>query len=1180
MDKRVSISLIYDKIYVNLNRKGFVMGKNGFVHLHVHTEYSLLDGSTRIGDLLDRTRELGMDAIAITDHGAMFGVVDFYKKAKARGIKPILGSEVYVAINKYTEREQKDKNQYHLVLLAANNTGYRNLMKIVSEGYINGFYYKPRVDHDVLKKHSEGIIALSACLAGEVQHHLLNGNYEKAKEIALKYNNIFGQDNFFLELQDHGLREQKEVNRLLIRLSEETGIPLVATNDVHYLRKEDAVVHDVLLCVQTGKTVDDEDRMKFPTNEFYLKSYEEMEELFGFKKEALENTVWIAERCNVTLDFDTLHLPEYKVPEGYTNIEYLKKLCIEGLKRRYGNITPEIEERFNFEFNTIVNMGYVDYFLIVWDFIKYAKDNGIMVGPGRGSAAGSIVSYALGIIDIDPLEYDLLFERFLNPERVSMPDIDIDFCYERREEVIDYVVKKYGSDRVAQICTFGTMAARGAIRDVGRALNMPYGEVDYIAKQIPMELGMTISKALEVNRTLKEMYDSNDEVRRLIDLAMAVEGLPRHTSTHAAGVVISKEPITNYVPLLRNNDAITTQFDMIELEELGLLKMDFLGLRTLTVIRDAVELIEKNHGVKIDFDNIDYEDPKVLDMFAKGETLGVFQFESAGMRQFLKELKPNRFENLIAANSLFRPGPMNQIPQYIKNKHNPDQIEYLHPKLKPILEVTYGCIVYQEQVMQIVRDIGGFTMGGADLLRRAMGKKKMDVMERERKRFIYGETDEKGKVTISGAIRNGVDEETANKIYDLMIDFAKYAFNKSHSAAYAVVAYRTAWLKYYYPVEFMAALISSVMGDTNSVSLYIRECKRLGIEVLPPDINESYKKFTVVDGKIRFGLMAVKNVGENLIDGIIKAREKGPFKSFTDFCERIENINPSLMNKRAVESLIKCGAMNSLKGNRAQLLAIFEKTMDSIHNDRKRNLAGQFSFFSKADDSIHEDNLPELREFPKRNLLAMEKETLGIYISGHPLEPYEEELRRLTTINISEILQGNDDVVDNMREDLDGKRVVIGGIINSKKNKITKNNNMMAFITLEDLYGTIECIVFPATYERYNRLIEEDRIVVIEGRISTSEEEEPKIICEKISPLNRYKRDKVYLRISKEKPLDVLEKIKKILLKYKGEIPVYVYMEANKKTVMAQRDYWVNIEEEELFKELVEILGEENIKVS
>jgi DNA polymerase-3 subunit alpha len=1155
------------------------MDRNKFVHLHVHTEYSLLDGSSRIGDLLDKTKELGMDTIAITDHGAMFGVVDFYKKAVERGIKPILGCEIYVAINKYTEKEPKDKNQYHLVLLAENNTGYKNLMKIVSEGYVNGFYYKPRVDHEILRKYSEGIIALSGCLAGEVQRYLLDGNYDKAKKVALEYNEIFGQDNFFLELQDHGLEEQKQINEMLIKISRETGIPLVATNDVHYLKKEDALVHDVLLCIQTGKTIDDEDRMKFPTNEFYLKSYYEMMDLFGHVKEALDNTVWIGERCNVTLDFKTLHLPKYEVPKGYTNVEYLKKLCIEGLKRRYKNITPEIVERFNFEFNTIVNMGYVDYFLIVWDFIKFAKDNGIMVGPGRGSAAGSIVSYALGIIDIDPLKYDLLFERFLNPERVSMPDIDIDFCYERREEVIEYVIEKYGEDRVAQIATFGTMAARGSIRDVGRALNMSYAEVDHIAKQVPMELGMTIAKALEVSKPLKELYNTREDVKRLIDLAMAVEGLPRHTSTHAAGVVISKEPITNYVPLARNTDAIVTQFNMVELEELGLLKMDFLGLRTLTVIRDAVNLVEKNHGVKIDFNQIDYEDPKVLEMFARGETLGVFQFESAGMRQVLKELKPDRFEDLVAANSLFRPGPMSQIPQFIENKNHPENIEYLHPKLKPILEVTYGCIVYQEQVMQIVRDIGGFTMGGADLLRRAMGKKKMDIMERERKRFIYGETDEEGNVIIKGALRNGVDEETANKIYDLMIDFAKYAFNKSHSVAYAVVAYRTAWLKYYYPVEFMAALLSSVMGNTNSVSLYIQECKRLGLEVLPPDINESYKKFTVVDGKIRFGLMAVKNVGEGLIDAIIKAREKGPFKNFTDFCKRIEDINSTLMNKRAIESLIKCGAMSSLGGNRAQLLAIFEKTMDSIHSDRKRNIEGQFSLFDEMEVNSPEENLPNIKEFPQKVLLDMEKETLGIYISGHPLKPYEKELKQISTISTSELYQAKDEFGESIPEHIDGKKVVIGGIINSKKNKITKNNNIMAFITLEDLYGTIECIVFPAVYDKYNELIEENNIVVIEGKISTNEEEEPKILCESIYPLEKYEKNKVYLKISKGKPMDILESIKRILFKYRGETPVYVYMEASNKMVKANKDLWVNVNDRSLYDELIQLLGEENVKI-
>ncbi len=1154
--------------------------KDKFVHLHVHTEYSLLDGSCRIGKLLDRTKELGMDAIAITDHGSMFGVIEFYKQAKRKGIKPILGSEVYMAINKYTEKEPKDKSQYHLVLLAENNIGYKNLMKIVSEGYVNGFYYKPRVDFSVLEKYSEGIIALSACLAGEVQQHLLNRNYNKAKEIALRYNEIFGQNNFYLELQDHGLAEQREVNQKLIQISKETGIPLVATNDVHYINQEDYIVHDVLLCIQTGKTIDEEDRMQFPTNEFYLKSYEEMKSNFDHVEEALENTVKIAERCNVEIDFNTLHLPGYDIPEGYTKEGYLKELCIKGLKNRYEIITPEIEERFNFEFNTIVNMGYTDYFLIVWDFIRFANENNIMVGPGRGSAAGSIVSYALGIIDIDPLEYDLLFERFLNPERVSMPDIDIDFCYERREEVIDYVIEKYGEDKVAQIATFGTMAARGSIRDVGRALNMPYGEVDYIAKQIPMELGITISKALEINKNLRDMYNDNEDVKNLIDIALAVEGMPRHTSTHAAGVLISKEPITNHVPLLRNNDAITTQFDMVELEELGLLKMDFLGLRTLTVIRDAINLIEINHGVKVDFSEMTYDDPKVIELFTNGDTLGIFQFESAGMRRFLKELKPNVFENLIAANSLFRPGPMNQIPKYIENKNNPDNIEYLHPKLIPILDVTYGCIVYQEQVMQIVRDIGGFSMGGADLVRRAMSKKKMDVMEEERKRFIYGEVDKNGEVIIPGAIRNGVDEKIANKIYDLMIDFANYAFNKSHSAAYAVVAYRTAWLKYYYPVEFMAALISSVMGDTNSVSLYIQECKRLGIEILPPDINESYGKFTVIDGKIRFGLLAVKNVGEGFAKVVVEARKDGKFNSFTDFCEKIENIDSTVMNKRAMESLIKSGAMDSLGGNRAQYLAIFERTIDSIHADKKRNIDGQFSMFETIDTKVSEDNLPDLKEFNQKTLLTMEKEMLGIYISGHPLKPYEEELKRISTITTTDLFEAQNEIEKNISENLDGKRIVIGGIVVNKKNKVTKNNNMMAFITLEDLYGIVECIVFPATYDRYNRLIEEDSLVVIEGKISLSEEDEPKIICERISKLNKYKEGKVYLKISRDKPLETFNSIKEILKKYKGEIPVYVYMEREGKTVIAHRELWVDTEQELLFEELSEILGKNNVKVN
>ncbi len=1154
--------------------------KDKFRHLHVHTEYSLLDGSIKIKDLIRRTKELGMDSIAITDHGAMFGIVQFYKEAKKQGIKPILGCEVYVAIDKYTDREPKDKNQYHLVLLAENNEGYENLMNIVSEGYVNGFYYKPRVDHNILRKYSKGIIALSACLGGEIPRHILDNNMDKAREIALVYRDIFGPDNFFLELQDYGIEEQRMVNKELVKISKETNIPLVVTNDIHYLKKEDAQIHDVLLCIQTGKTVDEEDRMKFPTNEFYLKSQEEMYNIFLDCPNAIANTNLIAERCNVLLDFDSLHLPEYTVPQGYTNVEYLRKLTLEGLKYRYKEITEEIMVRFNYEFNTIIQMGYVDYFLIVWDFIKFAKDNDIMVGPGRGSAAGSIVSYALGIIDIDPLEYGLIFERFLNPERVSMPDIDIDFCYERREEVIQYVVDKYGEDHVAQIVTFGTMAARGAIRDVGRAINMPYGQVDFIAKQIPMELGMTIDKALEVNKTLRDQYYDDEEITNLIDIARAVEGLPRHTSTHAAGVVISKNPIASYVPLLRNGDAIITQFNMIELEELGLLKMDFLGLRTLTVIRDAVNIIEKNHGLKVDFNEIKYEEPLIFEMFAKAETLGIFQFESPGMRAFLKELKPNIFEDLIAANSLFRPGPMNQIPTFVTCKHDPSKIEYIHPKLEHILDVTYGCIVYQEQVMQIVRDIGGYSMGRADLVRRAMGKKKMDVMEEERRNFIYGQVNDKGEVILSGAIRNGVDEKSASKIYDLMIDFANYAFNKSHSTAYAAVAYRTAWLKYYYPVEYMAALISSVMGNTNQVSLYIQECKRLGIEILAPDINESYNKFTVSQGKIRFGLSAVKNVGENFIKAIVKAREEGKFSSFTDFIERVEKVDSQVMNKRAVESLIKCGAMDSLGANRAQLLSIFEKTIDSIHADRKRNIEGQFSIFDAFDDNSIDDNLPDLKEFSQNILLTMEKEILGIYISGHPLEPYKSEIERVSTITTFDLLNSGEEIGEEIDGPTDGTRIVLGGIIVEKKNKITKNNNMMAFITLEDLYGAIECIVFPTTFERFNNLLAEDKVVVVEGKISLSEVEEPKIIVERISELNQYNRGKLYLKISSNKELNTFYRIKDILKKYSGNTPVYVYLEKENKIFMADRDLWIDMYDNNVITELKNFLGEDSVKIS
>jgi DNA polymerase-3 subunit alpha len=1158
-----------------------------FTHLHVHTEYSLLDGACRIEELVNKAKELDMTSLAITDHGAMYGVVEFFKQAKKAGIKPILGFEAYVSPRGMTDRDpQKDKNQYHLVLLAENQEGFKNIMKLCSTGFVDGYYYKPRIDHDTLKKHSKGIIALSACLAGEVQSHLLDNNYEEAQKTALKYKEIFGENNFFLEMQDHGMKEQQTVNESLIKLSSETKIKLVATNDVHYINKEDAYFHDVLLCIQIQKTTSDEDRMKFPSDEFYLKSYEEMTKLFPV--EALNNTADIAERCNVELDFNTVHLPEFKIPKEYTKSAYFREICQVGLKDRYKDVTEEIQNRLDYEIGVIEQMGYVDYFLIVWDFIKYARDNEIMVGPGRGSAAGSLVAYSMKITNIDPLKYNLIFERFLNPERVSMPDIDVDFCYERREEVIEYVKQNYGKERVAQIITFGTMAARGSIRDVGRALNLSYGEVDFIAKKIPMNLGMTISKALEINKELKDLYERDLKVKKLIDIALKVEGLPRHASTHAAGVLISKREVTEYVPLSRNKDVITTQFNMIELEELGLLKMDFLGLRTLTVIRDAILLIENNHNIKVDFSNCQYDDKKVYKMFANAETLGIFQFESSGMRAFLSELKPTEFENLSAANALYRPGPMGQIPVYIKNKLHPESVTYLHQKLEPILNVTYGCMVYQEQVMQIVRDIGGFTMGRSDLLRRAMGKKKMSVMLEERKNFIYGKKAENGEPAILGAVNNGVDEKAANDIYDLMVEFAKYAFPKAHSVAYAALAYETAWLKHHYPVEFMAALISSIMGSSGTVSLYIRECKRLGIEILPPDVNESSDKFTVENGKIRFGLAAIKNVGTNVIAEIIKAREKkGKFISFADFCTKVDQ---SVLNKRQIESLIKCGAFDFLEVKRSQLMAIYEKTIDTMINQRKRNIEGQFSLFDNAVstsmDITSDEDMPNLPEYNEKILLAMEKEMVGVYLSGHPLSEYERELEMSATINTSEIADIRESEED--KHLIDGSKVVIGGIIIKKQNKITKNNNMMAFITLEDLYGTVEGIIFPKIYEKCKDVIYEDNIILVEGTLDVSEEEAPKLICNKITELKKEKAEnskenlsrKLYIKVENA---EYYKKIKKELFnnicKYTGSDCVIIYNQQEKANMVLPMKNWVNIENEELIRNLKNLLGEDNIAI-
>ncbi len=1158
-----------------------------FTHLHLHTEFSLLDGACRIKELIKRAKELEMDSLAITDHGSMYGAVEFYKQAKKEGIKPILGFEAYICPRRMTDKDpQMDKALYHLVLLAENQTGWQNLMTLCSRGFVDGYYYKPRLDHEALRACKDGIIALSACLAGEVQTYLLEDNYDKAVNTALLYKDIFGENNFFLEMQDHGIIEQKTVNDSLQRISRETGIGLVATNDVHYINKEDAYFHDVLLCIQMQKTIMDEDRMKFPADEFYLKSYEEMSQLFPAA--AIKNTAEIAERCKVDLDFNTVHLPEFKVPEKYEKSEYFRKICREGLKERYKNVTEEIRQRLDYETGVIEQMGYVDYFLIVWDFIKYARDNNIMVGPGRGSAAGSLVAYSMKITNIDPLKYNLIFERFLNPDRISMPDIDVDFCYERREEVIDYVKEKYGHERVAQIITFGTMAARGSIRDVGRALNMPYGEVDFIAKKIPVTIGMTINSALEVNKELKDLYDSEAKVKKLIDLAMQVEGLPRHSSTHAAGVLISKEEVTKYVPLSRNKDIITTQFNMVELEELGLLKMDFLGLRTLTVIRDAIELIERNHQVNIDFQNCNYDDKKVYKLFANAETLGIFQFESSGMRAFLSELKPSEFENLSAANALYRPGPMGQIPLYIKNKQNSDKVTYLHPKLEPILNVTYGCMVYQEQVMQIVRDIGGFTMGRSDLLRRAMGKKKMDVMLKERQNFIYGKKAEKGEPEITGAVKNGVDEKAANEIYDLMAEFAKYAFPKAHSVAYAALAYETAWLKSYYPVEFMAALISSIMGSTGTVSLYVRECKRLGIEILPPDINESMGKFTVEKGSIRFGLAAVKNVGTNVIQEIVRAREeKGKFTSFADFCTKVD---PIVLNKRQIESLIKCGAFDFLNVRRSQLMAIYERTIDSVAAQKKRNIEGQFSLFDSFETQAEIcDELPNLPEYNEKALLSMEKEMVGLYLSGHPLSEYEGVLEKYATANSSEISEIRE--ADGETVLYDGSRVVIGGIIIKKQNKITKNNNMMAFITLEDLYGTVEGIIFPKIYDNCKDILYEDNIVLLEGTIDASEEESPKLIINKVTELKKQhekqtkqtkqrKGNKLYIKV---KDTEDYKSIKKELFycvcRHKGGDCVIIYNEKDKTNMVLPNKYRVNAEDEILINGLKKLLGEKNIAV-
>ncbi|MGN8921408.1 DNA polymerase III subunit alpha [Lachnospiraceae bacterium HCP28S3_F9] len=1147
-----------------------------FAHLHVHTEYSLLDGSNKIKECVSRVKELGMNSVAITDHGVMFGVIDFYRAAKAVGIKPILGCEVYVAPGSRFDKEAAgsgEERYYHLVLLAENDLGYHNLMKIVSRGFTEGYYYKPRVDLEVLKEFHEGIIALSACLAGEVQRNILRGMYSEGKEAALRYQKIFGEGNFFLELQDHGMQEQKMVNQSLLRMSQETGIELVATNDIHYTYAEDEKPHDMLLCIQTGKKLSDENRMRYEGGQYYIKSEEEMRTLFPYALQALENTQKIADRCNVEIEFGVTKLPKYDVPEGYTSWEYLQHLCYQGLKKRYPSGDEALKNRLEYELSVIKSMGYVDYFLIVWDFIKYAKDHGIMVGPGRGSAAGSIVAYCLEITSIDPIKYQLLFERFLNPERVSMPDIDVDFCFERRQEVIDYVVEKYGSDRVVQIVTFGTMAAKGVIRDVGRVMDLPYAFVDSIAKMIPKELNITLDRALSMNPELKKLYQEDDRVHELIDMSKRLEGLPRHTSMHAAGVVISQKSVDEYVPLSLGSDgSVVAQFTMTTLEELGLLKMDFLGLRTLTVIQDAARLASESAGERIDINQIDYDDKRVLESIGTGKTDGIFQLESGGMKSFMKELKPQNLEDIIAGISLYRPGPMDFIPQYIKGKNHPETITYDCPQLEPILAPTYGCIVYQEQVMQIVRDLAGYTLGRSDLLRRAMSKKKGEVMERERKNFVYGNPEE----GVPGCIANGIDEETANKIYDEMIDFAKYAFNKSHAAAYAVVSYQTAWLKYYYPVEFMAALMTSVIDNPGKVSEYIYTCRQLGIEILPPDINKGEGSFSVDNGNIRYGLAAIKSIGRPVIDAIIAERNaRGEFKNLKDFIERLSGKE---VNKRTIESFIKSGAFDSLGGTRKQFMVIYVKILDQVNQERKYSMTGQLSLFDMVDDDQKAEfdiPLPPVGEYEKETKLAFEKEVLGIYLSGHPMEEYEEKWKK----NISRTtLDFQLDEETGRTKVHDGAREIVGGIITSKTIKYTKNNQTMAFITLEDLAGSVEVVIFPKVYEKNQQYLNEEGKVFVKGRVSEEDEAASKLICESIVPFEQTKRELWLQYADKEAYLSKEKELLELLKDSDGSDSVVIYCKKEKaiKRLPANRNVSAD---KVLLSKLTNYLGESCVKV-
>lgn len=1166
-----------------------------FAHLHVHTEYSLLDGACRINKIASATRQKGMTSLAITDHGVMYGVIDFYRACIKENIKPVIGCEVYVAPHSRFDKTSSYEKYYHMVLLCENNTGYQNLIKLVSYGFTEGFYSKPRIDDELLEKYHEGLICLSACLAGEIPQKLLDGDYNAAKAKAEYYRDLFGKDNFFIELQDHGIEEQQRIIPSLVRIADEIGVDIVATNDSHYIEKEDSKTHNILLCIQTNRTINDNDRMEFQTNEFYLKTEEEMRLLFPKYPQAIENTQKIADRCNVEFEFGVRKLPRFDVPNNEDHLEYFRRNCYKGLYKHYGeNPDRSLIDRLEYEISTVAKMGFVDYYLIVNDFVQYAKSNGIPVGPGRGSGAGSLCAYCIGITAIDPIKYNLLFERFLNPERVSMPDFDIDFCKERRGEVIDYVVRKYGDDHVAQIISFGTMAARGAIRDVGRALAIPYATVDVIAKLVPMELNITIEKALKISSELNKRYNEDEQTKNLLDIAMSIEGMPRHATMHAAGVVITDKPVSDYVPLSKNDDNVVTQFTMTTLEELGLLKMDFLGLRNLTVIDDAEKLIKHNHP-EYNPEDVREDDENVFKMISKGYTEGVFQFESQGMRNVLTQLKPDSVEDLIAVLSLYRPGPMDSIPTYIDCRHNPSHIRYKHPMLKEILEVTYGCIVYQEQVMQIFRTLAGYSLGRADIVRRAMSKKKHAVMEKERNIFIHGLTDENGNIVVDGCIRRGIDEKTANSIYDEMESFASYAFNKSHAAAYASISYKTAWLKCYYPREYMAALLSSVLDNQNKMAVYIGECQRLGIKVLPPDVNESYHGFSVIGGNIRYGLLAIKNLGRQFIDEIITERRYKPYSSFYDFCKRLYGRN---MNSRAIESLIKCGAFDTLGANRRQLLAVSKTVLDDLDYESKHNMGGQISFFDlggEVEKTSSEPQIPDMEEFPKNELLHMENEIAGMYLSGHPMDDYTEFSRIIKADRTGEILSNDSGLY------FDGKKVSLVCIVSKVKTQLTKNNKMMAFVNIEDRYGSMEAVVFPNVYEKYALYLSDGNAILIRGTLNFKENEEPKLICDSIEkarsneecknnsfavnagqqeknsikkPVNA-KPSALYLRID-DLNTELYNKAKRVLDIFEGSTPVIFYLTNSGRKVKAPSSMWVTLNDV-MIKELKFQLGDKNV---